>query len=45
MTAPSYTSRQAATTDIRSSRFATLAVGFLAAVSGVLPAAFVLLAM
>ena len=43
MTALSHTSPQAA--DIRTSRFATLAVGFLAAVSGVLPAAFVLLAM
>ena len=45
MAALSHTSPQVAASDIRTSRFATLVVGFLAAVSGVVPAAFLLLAM
>lgn len=38
-------SRQVATSHIRTSRFATLAVGLVAAVSGLAPAASVLLGM
>ena len=45
MTALSHTSPQAATSHIRTSRIATLAVGILAAVSGLAPAASVLLGM
>ncbi|MDN5914703.1 MAG: hypothetical protein L0I76_06280 [Pseudonocardia sp.] len=45
MTALSTTSPQAATSQIRASRAATLAIGFLASISGLIPAAFVLLTM
>lgn len=45
MTALSDTSPQAASSHVRPSRLGTLAIGFLTSVSGLIPTAFVLLAM